>query len=266
MLLIERVTSDEVIDAAYEWLCNRRQHYHHNSDVWQLRRWWAEKKPLIVAQLRAGTYRFREQRCVRAQGEVKEIWSAQDALVLKALAIVLHEVLQPHLSPRCFHIAGTGGLKGAVREVDAHLREYQFVFRSDVKGYYASINQEILYNLVAHYVREPVVLELVRQYLLRFVSDGGEYTDIQQGISLGCPLSPLMGALFLKPLDDKMAEMGCFYVRYLDYWLVLAQSRWALRRAIKATNQVLDELMVEKHPDKTFVGRISWGFDFLGYH
>ncbi|NEO95090.1 MAG: hypothetical protein F6K56_34805, partial [Moorea sp. SIO3G5] len=36
------------------------------------------------------------------------------------------------------------------------------------------------------------------------------------GISLGCPLSPLMGALYLKPLDDRMAELGCFYVRYMD--------------------------------------------------
>lgn len=129
MRLIEQVTSDHVLDLAYSWLCDRRRDYHHNNDVWQLRRWWTEKKPLLVAQLWEGIYRFREQRCVRAQGEVKEIWSAQDALVLKALAIVLHEELQPHLSPRCFHLAGTGGLKGAMREVDAHLHEYDFVFR-----------------------------------------------------------------------------------------------------------------------------------------
>lgn len=57
MTLIERVTSDEVIEAAYEWLCDRRQDYHHNNDIWQLRRWWTEKKPQLVAQLRSGIYR-----------------------------------------------------------------------------------------------------------------------------------------------------------------------------------------------------------------
>jgi hypothetical protein len=139
------------------------------------------------------------------------------------------------------------------------------VFRTDVKGYYASINHQILFQLVANYVREPVVLDLVHQYLKRFVSDGGEYADIEQGISLGCPLSPLMGALYLKPLDDKMAEMGCFYVRYMDDWVILAPTRWKLRQAIKAVNQVMANLFVEKHPDKTFIGRISRGFDFLGY-
>jgi len=157
------------------------------------------------------------------------------------------------------------GLKGAVREVAAHLHENEFVFRTDVKGYYASINHDILFNLVSQYVREPMVLDLVHQYLKRFVSDGGEYTDIEQGISLGCPLSPLMGALYLKLVDDRMAGLGCFYVRYMDDWVILAPTRWKLRQAIKAVNQVMANLLVEKHPDKTFIGRISRGFDFLGY-
>ena len=150
--------------------------------------------------------------------------------------------------------------------MDAHLPEFEFVFRTDVKKYYASIDHEILFNLVAEYVNDPIVLDKVRQYLQRFVSDGGMFVDIQRGISLGCPLSPLMGALYLKPLDDRMAAMGCFYVRYMDDWVVLAPTRWALRRAIKATNQVMAGLKVEKHPDKTFIGRIAKGFDFLGYH
>ncbi len=30
--------------------------------------------------------------------------------------------------------------------------------------------------------------------------------------------------------------------------------------------QVLASLGLEKHPDKTFIGRIERGFDFLGYH
>jgi len=74
--LIEHFTSDEVINRAFDWLCVRRQFYHFNNDVWQLRRWWVLKKPLIVAQLRAGTYRLRKQRVVRGGGEVKEIWAA----------------------------------------------------------------------------------------------------------------------------------------------------------------------------------------------
>ena len=265
MLLIERVISDEVIERAYEWVCERRKHYHHNSDVWQLRRWWDEKKRLIVAQLRSGTYRFREQRRVSGRGDVKEIWSALDALVLKAMAIVLSAHLKPHLSLRCFHLAGSGGMKAAVREVAANVADNPFVFRTDVKGYYASINHHILMGIVGRYVQDEAVLALLWGYLRRYVNDRSKFIDITQGISLGCPLSPLMGALFLKPLDDWMAELGCFYVRFMDDWVVLAPTRWRLRKAIKAVNEVVADLWVEQHPDKTFIGRVARGFDFLGY-
>ena len=42
--------------------------------------------------------------------------------------------------------------------------------------------------------------------------------------------------------------------------------RWKLRRAVAEVNRVLSSLGLEKHPDKTFIGRIEKGFDFLGYH
>ncbi len=35
---------------------------------------------------------------------------------------------------------------------------------------------------------------------------------------------------------------------------------------VKAVKEVLGSLRLEKHPDKTFIGRIERGFDFLGYH
>ncbi len=63
-----------------------------------------------------------------------------------------------------------------------------------------------------------------------------------------------------------MEKSGLFYVRFMDDILVLSPTRWKLRKAVKAVNQVLGSLNLEKHPDKTFIGRIERGFDFLGYH
>jgi RNA-directed DNA polymerase len=39
-----------------------------------------------------------------------------------------------------------------------------------------------------------------------------------------------------------------------------------LRRAVYTLNQTFTELKVSQHPDKTFIGRIERGFDFLGYY
>ena len=80
-----------------------------------------------------------------------------------------------------------------------------------------------------------------------------------------CEAEALAGALNLKALDDRMAETGLFYARFMDDWVILAPTRWKLRRAIRLVNETLAELKLAQHPDKTFIGRTSRGFDFLGY-
>ena len=110
------------------------------------------------------------------------------------------------------------------------------------------------------------LLNVIGQYLRRCSERGGLYWDHQMGIALGSPLSPLLGAFFLTEVDDALEQLGLFSVRYMDDILVLAPTRWKLRQAVKVVNQGLTALRLDKHPEKTFIGRIVKGFDFLGYH
>jgi hypothetical protein len=122
-----------------------------------------------------------------------------------------------------------------------------------------------LLALVRQRLDDPIVLDLVEQYLRRTVDQDCLYTTVTCGISLGCPLSPLMAALYLEPLDRRLEASGLTYARFMDDWVILAPTRWSLRRAVRMVNQTLRELRVEQHPDKTFIGRIERGFTFLGY-
>jgi RNA-directed DNA polymerase len=96
------------------------------------------------------------------------------------------------------------------------------------------------------------VRRLLWHYMRRCAERRGLFYDIERGISLGCPLSPLMGALFLQTLDERMEQLGLFYLRYMDDIIVLAPSRWKLRKAVRIMNQTLNGLRLEKHPEKTF--------------
>ncbi len=73
---------------------------------------------------------------------------------------------------------------------------------------------------------DVLVCGLVWQYMRRTICYGGNYWDVRRGISLGCPLSPLMAALYLKPLDDRMEELELFYARFMDDWIIIAPTRW----------------------------------------
>ncbi|MBT6564157.1 MAG: hypothetical protein HON76_16705 [Candidatus Scalindua sp.] len=80
-------------------------------------------------------------------------------------------------------------------------------------------------------------------------------------ISSGCPLSPLMGYLYLKPLDDLMKNAGCFYTRFMDNWLIIVPSGWKLRAIVRNVNQVLNKLKIEMHQ----VSRKRHAFSWLPY-
>jgi hypothetical protein len=146
------------------------------------------------------------------------------------------------------------------------LPDYQFVMKTDVKGYYASIDHAILLKQLANDVPSPFIFRLLCQYVKRTVEAGGLYKDIRCGIARGPALSPIIGAYYLTLLDEALSKEGLHYARYMDDIVILARTRWQLRRAIKTLNQIFSALRLKQHPDKTFIGRIERGFDFLGYH
>ena len=253
------------MDAAYEWLCHRRKDYPDDADMWSLRFNWPDEKARIQHDLLTECYQFEPLSVVANQaGETLHIWSARDALVLKALTVVLQHRLP--VSKQCVHVMGHGGAKAAVRAVWRQLPNHPFVFKTDIQSYYASIDHHLLLEQLAKRVKERFILNLLWQYMHRVSTHGGLFREHQIGIPRGCVLSPLIGAFFLDCLDRQMQGLEIFYVRFMDDFIVLASTRWKLRRAIKVVNQFLHGLKLDKHPDKTFVGRTEKGFDFLGDH
>ena len=46
-----------------------------------------------------------------------------------------------------------------------------------------------------------------------------------------------------------MEKLDVKYFRYMDDILILAPTRWKLKKAIRGLNQTFNELKLEKHPD-----------------
>merc|ERR1711933_612754 len=52
---------------------------------------------------------------------------------------------------------------------------------------------------------------------------------------------------------------------YMDDWIVLMTSRSQLRKVVRTMHRTLGRLKLRAHPDKTYIGKLSKGVDFLGY-
>jgi len=259
-----QLTSDAVLEEASIWLCRQRRDWPDHADVWDLRRQWAREKVRLQQDLRAGTYQLGLlTRVMLADGAEMDLWSARDALVLKALSLVLGPILR--VSPHGTHLNGHGGLKATVRQAQTQLTSARYVFKTNVRSYDTSIDHHQLLALLSTQIADRRLLNLLGQYLIRRAERGGLIWDHRQGISLGCPLSPLLGAAFLTALDDQLARLDVWYRRDMDDLLVMASTRWRLRRAIRLVKQGLAALGLEPHPDKTCVGTAERGVEFLGY-
>lgn len=100
---------------------------------------------------------------------------------IEGRGIVLGEALAPNLSRLCYHVAGHGGAKAAVRAVRSAVGDARFVFRSDVKGYYASIEHGRLVALVRELVPDCTVIGLIERYLGHVREVDGVYGLVTRG-------------------------------------------------------------------------------------
>ena len=191
-------------------------------------------------------------------------WSPDTSGLLKHVKTVLYDQLKPHLSRRCSHIKGHGGVKLSVRYSQRLCNHFSYVARFDVKSYYSSMDHQIILDLLRQYQVTPAVISIVSEYLSL-----PDHNKSGKGMVAGGALSPLIGALYLMPLDKLMEELqattGIRYQRYMDDYVIFAPTRHKLRKAIKLMYAMLDDLKVEVHPKKRFIGPTRRGFDFLGY-
>ncbi len=177
--------------------------------------------------------------------------------------------MRNHIGPSCSPGAsiwkGRGGLKAAIKEVMRAFDENEFVFRTDVRSYYESVDHGILLDdlsyVYAGCARETlpttpdVIMSHMGQWLRRIVETDGIYEEKRKGLPTASSLSPLMGGFYLRRLDERSEKLPVFYIRYMDDILMMSEKRHQLRKGVRAARREFESLKLAIHPDKTFIGR-----------
>lgn len=149
-----------------------------------------------------------------------------------------------------------------------------WVLKCDVRKFFASIDHQILFNILGQYIPDEDIMWLVKEIVGSFHSIGAKYLiqgpalDNAVGLPLGNLTSQLFVNIYLNEFDQfvKHKLKAKWYIRYADDFVILHQDRSILEIILKEISLFLNEkLHLRLHPDKISIETFSSGIDFLGW-
>jgi RNA-directed DNA polymerase len=191
----------------------------------------------------------------------------RDRVVQQALKNVIEPIFEAEFLDSSFGYRSGKSAKQAIEQIEAIRDEgNEWVVDADIKAFFDTVNHEKLIDAVAERISDGRVLRLIRAFLEADIMEQGQRLAKNViGTPQGGVISPLLANIYLHYFDVRMAELGYEVVRYADDFLVLCGSEEEAKEALSHVEEILGELELTLHPEKTKIKNFSEGVDFLGF-
>jgi RNA-directed DNA polymerase len=259
-----QLASDAILDEAFHDLCKRFRNRGDHHDIWHLRFHWPRQKEKIKDRLLAGNYRLSPVKIVRAHEQDIQVWSAEDALVLNALRILMSQYFNVLTLKNNSKAKNKNYSRHAVsaKKIKKFMlnaaTKYSFYMQIKLHDFYTSINHKVLMTGLRLVIQDTGLLILIQQYLNHLQDDSGEFKSCQQGIYKGSSLASLLAALYLQPLDElfeiQAQNDSAMYFRWRDTWVYFCHEQHHFNEIFKNMNTLLDQLDLKIDRHKSQLG------------
>jgi retron-type reverse transcriptase len=236
----------------------------------------------LQEELQAKTYRHGSYDSFYIHDPKHRLISAapfRDRVVHHALCNISEPIFERSFIPDSYANRKGKGTHAALDRCQGLARRYRYVLQCDLRQFFPSIDHAILRSILARKIGDPDVLWLVDRILesgvgvLRDEYDMVYYpgddllaANRDRGLPIGNLTSQFWANCYLNPFDHFVqSELRAAYVRYVDDFLLFAQSKqqlWAWKGAVR---DYLGGLRLSLHEQRSTVYPVAGGIPFLGF-
>ena len=214
----------------------------------------------------------------------------EDKIVQFALKEVLESVFESKFCDTMYGFRPNRSCHDALKELD-HLimkENTSWIVDADIKGYFNSLDHEVILNAIKFRLADPSILWLVKKMLTAGIMEEGKRQPSTKGTEQGNLASPVIANIYMHYTLAKWFEIKfkptcggkCGLVIYADDFVATFQYKDEAERFLKEVAKRFAEVGLELEPEKTRLvefGRFAEErrskrgekrpetFDFLGF-
>lgn len=203
--------------------------------------------------------------------------SFQDRLIHHAICNIINPITDRSIISDSYACRKGKGLHKAIRRGFYFYRNNNYCYKFDIKKYFYTVDQEILFNKLSGKFKDKKLLNLISELLSTYRTDGEYYFPFKKddlfdygrkrGLPIGNLTSQIFANLYLSELDHYVKEQlhQRYYIRYMDDVLIFSNSKEELKKVKSEVKRKLAEMRLQLHPNKNIISKTKQGINFLGF-
>jgi RNA-directed DNA polymerase len=185
----------------------------------------------------------------------------KDRVLHHALIQWIGSVFERAMVPTTFACRpGKGPLK-AVKWVQACTRKYPWYLKCDIRKYFDSIDQHILFEILCRKIKGKDVLELIKRIINSYNTASGK------GLPIGSLTSQYFANYYLDGLDRFIKEQlkAMSHVRYMDDIIIWGKDRESIKKYFTLIKEYLEKKRLLTIKENYQVNKSHVGVTFCGF-
>ncbi|MCG2759693.1 MAG: reverse transcriptase/maturase family protein [Candidatus Delongbacteria bacterium] len=184
----------------------------------------------------------------------------RDRVVHHAIVNVIEPIYEKIFISDSYATRKNKGTHKAVLKAQEMIKRNEWYFKSDIRKYFPSIDQEVMIKILGRKIKDKRLLSLLK----KVIRNGGAKG---KGLPIGNLTSQFLANVYLDRFDHYIKdELGFkYYVRYMDDFVVFDNDKEKLINSRKAISCFLQEkLKLELKENATYINKRLNGLSFLG--